>query len=208
MPRTTKKWMLVDMEANHIAGLCIRSSSIAGYGLFTLNAIPRNQAIGIWTGDQMPSDKWVHDDYGCELTYDGACTILTPMRSGEIDYMRDPFAAMNEPPKHACANVYARVEDQKWANVAKTENTSDVMLMMVFYAAEDIKGQTELLWHYGLQYDRKYEVGAPPKPIDAFDSPIVRFQRMLDHRPDGLVRVPAEDSSSYTSESSDPDYVP
>lgn len=192
------EWYFLDTDVNHIAGLYVRSSAIEGNGLFTTKAIHRDQAVGIWTGLQVPGDVWVNDQYGCELKYGDVSAVLTPIEDGLVNYAKHPFAAMNEPVLQTTANVYARVEENDEVCEGET------LIMMVFYASADIGVHEELSWHYGTHYERNYAIGNPAETVTVPNSTSVRFERMLLHRPDGIVRV-SEDSES---DGSDLEFVP
>lgn len=192
------EWYFLDTDVNHTAGLYVRSSTIEGNGLFTTKPIHRDQAVGIWTGLQVPGDVWVDDQYGCELKYGDVSAVLTPKEGGFVNYAKHPFAAMNEPAPQTTANIYARVEDNDEVG------EGDTLVMMVFYASDNIGVHEELLWHYGSNYERKYAVGNPGRRVDTPNSMNVRFERMLQHRPDGVVRV----SDDSESDGSDSEFVP
>lgn len=192
------EWFFLDTDVNHIAGLCVRSSAIEGNGLFTTKPIHRDQAVGVWTGLEVPGDVWVDDKYGCELKYGDVSAVLTPMENGVLNYAKHPFAAMNEPAPQTTANIYARVEDND------DVGEGDTLIMMVFYASDNILSNAELLWHYGSDYERDYAVGNAGEPVTVPNSTSVRFERMLRHRPDGVVRV----SEESESDDSDSEFVP
>lgn len=190
------EWYFLDAEANHRSSLSVRSSPIAGKGLFATAPIGRNEAVGVWTGEQKSGDEWVDDHYGCELKYNDLTVVLTPVEGGVVNYSKHPFAAMNEPTSQKVGNIYSRVEEY--------DNDGDTLLMMVFYASTEIATDQELMWHYGATYDRDYAVGIPSPRVTVPSSSSTRFERMLINRPDGVVVV----SEESKSDSSDSDYNP
>ena len=167
----------------------VRHSGIHGYGLYTMEAVSKGSALGVWTGVKMSNSEWQDDRYGLELRYDEQnVVVVTPVDNGTVDFSKHPFAAMNEPPPNSTSNVYMRVEEYDDAGVT--------YLMAVFYAAVDIAENCELWWHYGNHYQRNYAVGI----ASAFsDDPPLRFERflgVLHERPDGVYRPNIDNDTS------------
>lgn len=187
------EWYFLDADSTHRGQLVVRSSKVHGYGLYTLEPINKDAAVGVWTGTIFAEDEWERDRYGLELRYDRRnVVVMTPVSQGTVDYNRHPFAALNEPPIQRTSNVYIRIEEHDHDGIAH--------LMAVFYAAVDIAAGQELWWHYGAKYTRDYEVGAACAPTS--DPPLShsRFERVRLKRSDGLY-APDTTSESSSDES-------
>ena len=189
----------LDTDVNHIGGLCIRPSVISGVGLFTVVRLEQHQAIGIWTGESVDGDVWKDDHYGCEMAYCEDCIVLTPLVNGVVDYIRHPFAAMNEPCVGETAQIVSVVQEYDC-------DDGSVSLMIVFYTARRVLSGEELTWHYGSNYDRAYEVGQKARVEGLENRPNYnRLHRMLKHRPDGVHSIVC---TSEKDDSQDPEYRP
>jgi hypothetical protein len=191
------EYYLLDTDVNHIGGLCIRPSNIDRSGLFTMNLLERHKPIGIWTGELVQEDEWRDDHYGCEIS--GTCVVSTPCINGNVDFLRHPFAAMNEPRLGETAQIVSIVQEYDCEDSITSH-------MILFYTTRYVEAGEELTWHYGPNYDRTYEVGQMGR-IDGLEHRLNfnRLERMLKHRPDGVYSI----ASTFTSDDSqDPDYVP
>lgn len=187
------EWNLVDTEPTHRGNLSVRPSATSGHGLYTLEPIDKDGAIGVWTGSVFDEGEWESDRYGLEVRYEESTVVITPVENGAVNFTHHPLAALNEPPVGADANVYMRVEDYDDDNGA-------VHLMTVFYAAVKIEAGQELWWHYGPSYKRDYEVGSACSAVGNPPYNYPRFYRVLQHRPDGLYSPPSDTSSNDASE--------
>jgi len=130
-------------------------------GLFTTSTIPRDAAIGMWSGRRLDPESDEHDEYAMHISLKPYPDVVMTPKSvdGTVDYMSHPMAAINEPTINKMANVYPRVEDH-------VDGQGRGLAIVVFYAARTIRAGKELTWHYGQNYKRDYPVGRAAKVRD------------------------------------------
>jgi len=188
---------LLERRANHRENLLVGRSSISGMGLFTTATIPRDAAIGVWSGRRLDPASQEIDEYAMEISLKPYPNVVITPKSieGVVDYAQHPLAALNEPPVKQIANVYPRVEDHD-------DGQGRSIALVVFYAARTIRTDQELTWHYGPTYKRHYPVGRAAKVRDPPYN-ARRVERVLESSRTDILVYLDEVYSSQSGESSE-----